>query len=149
MEAEVSQDAAPPQDPGPPPGVPAPGAAPQATGVPPEGQPAPKQGMNPKLKRALLGIVAAVVVFGVALWLGMDEPANAKVGDCVSGTSTEELQIVECDSPEAEWKVVGRGEDKARTEMESACQAFQNAERAYWEGREGQQGLVLCLASAK
>jgi hypothetical protein len=102
-----------------------------------------------KLKRALIGIVVAVVVFGVAIWLGMDEPARAKVGDCVSGTSAEELQIVECASPQAEWKVVGRVEDKAQTEMSSACQAFQNAERAYWQGEQGKNGLVLCLAAAK
>jgi len=102
-----------------------------------------------KLRRALIGIVAVVVALGVAIWLGMDEPARAKVGDCVSGTSAEELQIVECTSAEAEWKVVGRVEDKAQTEMSTACQAFQSAEQAYWQGEPGKDGLVLCLAGVK
>ncbi|MGH3728104.1 MAG: LppU/SCO3897 family protein [Micromonosporaceae bacterium] len=133
----TQQDAAPNESQGP---APAPGAA-----VPPP-PPAPKQ--KSKVLRVVIGLALAVVVFGVALYFAQSEPGNAKVGDCVSGTSAEELEIVECSAPEAESKVVGRVENKSEAQASTSCTKFKDARQAFWQGKPGEKGLVLCLAPA-
>ena len=89
---------------------------------------------------------------GSSMYLNRDAANKAKVGDCVAQEGSDDLKVVECGSADADYKVVGRVEDKTQTEAGiSACGPFvdQGAEQAYWEGESGKKGLVLCLAPAK
>jgi hypothetical protein len=103
-------------------------------------------------KKRIISIVVGLVVLGgiaaVGAYLNRDAANKAKVGDCVSQEGSDELKVVECSSSEADFKVVGRVEDKTQAEAGiSACGPFvdQGAEQAYWEGERGKKGLVLCL----
>lgn len=128
--------------------------------MPPQGgAPVPPQGGAPvapeaprkksKLPRILVSLVVAAVVFGVAFYLQLDDPGNAKVGDCVAGASADDMKIVDCASGEARYEVIGRVEDKPESALETACQEYQEAEQAFWQGEQDKNGVVLCLKSAK
>lgn len=140
----------------PPPGDGQPGGFP-----PPQGgfQPGPPPqparqggGWKKRVISILVGLVVLAGIAGVSLYLNRDAANKAKVGDCVSQEGSDDLKVVECSSGDADYKVVGRVEDKTQTEAGiSACGPFveQGAEQAYWEGESGKKGLVLCLAPNK
>jgi hypothetical protein len=94
-------------------------------------------------------LVVAGLVFG-GVWLATRHNAStAQVGDCVHQTGTDAVQVVTCTDPGADFKVVGRVED--RTEVDaglSACDPYvdQGAVQFYWAGESGKTGYVLCLA---
>ena len=59
------------------------------------------------------------------------------------------LTRVKCDDPKASFVVVGRVNDRDEIEASlSACDPFtdKGAAQAYWEGKDGGKGFVLCLA---
>jgi hypothetical protein len=106
------------------------------------------------MRRRIITIVVALVVIGglaaVGTYLNRDAASKAKVGDCVQQQGSNDLKVVKCDDANADYKVVGRVENKTQVEAGlSACDAFPDAESAYWEGEQGKKGLVLCLAPAK
>lgn len=124
-----------------------PGAWTPPGGASPTGEPAKKSG----LKKAL-PIVGGVVVAGAigagALGLfGMGEP---EVGDCVKGGfGGTEVESVDCESDEAENKVVGIEENEMTYDefMENeVCTDFESAMSALWYGPPGEDedGTVYC-----
>jgi hypothetical protein len=127
---------------------------PQGGGFPPPGpapQPARRGG---GIRRRIITIVIALVVIGglaaVGAYLNRDAASKAKVGDCVQQEGSNDLKVVKCDDAAADYKVVGRVDNKTQSEAGlSACDPFPDAESAYWEGESGEKGLVLCLAAAK
>jgi hypothetical protein len=93
--------------------------------------------------------VAALVV--AALYVTRHEPDTAKVGDCVAQTGDNAVKVVACDDSAAQYKVVGRVESKSRIEASiSACVKFEDlgVVKSYWQGKDDNDGFVLCLASA-
>jgi len=129
-------------------------APPQAGGFPPPG-PAPQPVRSGGgARRRIITIVVALVVIGglvaVGAFLNRDAASKAKVGDCVQQQGSNDLKVVKCDDSSADFKVVGRVENKTQVEASlSACDSFPDAESAYWEGEQGKKGLVLCLAPIK
>lgn len=93
--------------------------------------------------------IGAVVVIALAS-ANADSAENAEVGDCLTGTTAEELDPdkltkVDCGSAEARFTVVGRVEDKTFAEREAACESVTDTDFVFWTGREGGRGTVLCL----
>ena len=123
--------------------------APQATGVPYPGTPQPES----KVKK-WAGLAGGVVVAGVvgASWLGFGGPGEPEVGDCVTPSGETSFEVVDCDSAEAEARVVGiqegrQTEDEFMTDPDS-CSAFPAAEMSLWVGDIGGKGTVLCAEPA-
>jgi hypothetical protein len=97
----------------------------------------------------VIAVVILAALVGIPLYLARDDADTAKVGDCVAQTGSSSVHVVACNDATAEYKVVGRVEDKTETEAGiSACGPFeeQGAEQSYWQGERGKQGFVLCLA---
>jgi len=99
----------------------------------------------------ILGVFLFLVAgcFAGAFYFTQSNPDNAKVGDCMKSTGENSLTIVKCDDAAAQYRVVGRVDGKSETEATiDACDPYvgQGAVQVYWQGKEGQSGLVLCLA---
>lgn len=104
-------------------------------------------GLDAKGKFRVILVAAAVVVMPFAIYLGMDEPNQAEVGDCMAGQSAADLRIVECGDAAAEWTVLARLEDKSEADVtDQACAAHPNtAASFYMDGRRFSKGFILCL----
>ncbi|GAA3110037.1 LppU/SCO3897 family protein [Streptosporangium carneum] len=107
-------------------------------------------------KRVVAYAIGAVVVAGGAFVYNQltGAPQIAKAGDCMAGATAEELKVVECADPTATLTVAGRVESKSQAEWEAdqegkICSAYPNADQSFWEGKEGKEGYVLCLAPKK
>ena len=124
---------------------------PQGGGFPAAPPPQPARrggGWKKRILSIVAGLAVLAVIAGIGAYLNRDAANKAKVGDCVSQEGSDDLKVVECGSSDADFKVVGRVEDKTQAEAGiSACGPFveQGAEQAYWEGERGKKGLVLCL----
>jgi len=94
-------------------------------------------------------VLTVAVVFAVVGYLGSrDDASNAKVNDCLVGQGEKSLKMVDC-AKAHDWRVVGKIDDKLATEFnENTCAAYQQSTFAYWWGRKGSRGSVLCLAPA-
>jgi hypothetical protein len=122
-------------------------------GVPPQ-QPTPGRvaPRNAKRRQVIVLVVLLVVTGGLlgGIWLATrSQPVNAKVGDCVHQTGSDSIAIVNCTDGTADFKVVGRVEDKTRSEagyLSTVCDQYQGAERMFWQGAQDKKGYVLCLA---
>lgn len=134
-----------------PPGSPPPGggAYPPPGGAYPPPAPPKKSGAG----RVIGGIVGAVIVIGIIIAAVVSQkgnPDSAKVGDCIHHGSGDEVKVVSCTDSSAGYKVVGKVEDKTQTQFDissdSICKPFQGAESAFWKGKVGKTGYVLCLA---
>jgi hypothetical protein len=128
----------------------APGAGPQP-GYPP----APPQQKKKFPVRIVVGLViAAVVIVGVFVGKQLTgDPDTAGVGDCMAGSSAENLKVVKCTDAKAQYKVVGKVENKSQTDFSinsaGICKAYPTAESAFWKGERGGKGYVLCLGPNK
>ncbi|GAB3139553.1 hypothetical protein GCM10027290_08930 [Micromonospora sonneratiae] len=139
-----------------PPTPPQPGA-PVPPGAPVEGMgPAPKApSVAGGIVKRIIGAVIVAVVIGVGglAWKYFTgAPETASVGDCLAGGSAEEMKTVKCDDATAEYKIVGKVENKTESEFrqsEDICSAFPTTESGYWEGKKGGTGYVLCLEPVK
>ncbi|SHK64842.1 hypothetical protein SAMN05443637_109169 [Pseudonocardia thermophila] len=92
-------------------------------------------------------VVATGLLVGGFFVLGRvsDAPAAAVVGDCLA-RSGDSAVVVPCSDPTAELIVLGRLDSRTQVEAGlSACTGFPGTTDVYWQGREGQRGLVLCL----
>jgi hypothetical protein len=142
--------------------------APNPYGQPPLPPPTKKGGAG-----KVVGIIAGVVVLllvicGVALFAGgskfMDsvrhDPANAKVGNCLAGDKMDSttaqkvnnVKVVDCNSSDANYKVVGIVPNKTQSDFDTddeICKNYPTAESALWQGATGQSGSVLCLEPVK
>jgi hypothetical protein len=113
----------------------------------------------PKKKRSWLRIVvpiAVIAVIAVIAFVGKfvtGDPDTAKAGDCMSGTTADNLKVVKCTEAGAQYKVVGKVSEKSQSEFntnsESICKPFPSAESAFWKGESGGKGYVLCLGPNK
>ncbi|MBF9132959.1 hypothetical protein I0C86_28960 [Plantactinospora sp. S1510] len=101
-----------------------------------------------KFRLILFGI--AVLVAPFAIYAGLDEPNQAKAGDCMAGQSTSDLRMVECTDAAAEWKVLGRLEGKSEADHnDTVCAAYPETEASFYEdGRRFRKGYILCLGAA-
>jgi hypothetical protein len=128
-----------------PPGAPAPGT--EAFGSAPE-EPKPKK-KNPFVRIGIsLAVLAAIAAGG--WWLSRDDAVKAEVGQCLAGTTPEQLnaddlKIVDCTASDAGFKVVQRVEGKTYAESNNAC-TDEQTEFVFWSGKEGAAGTTLCLA---
>ncbi|WP_213452846.1 LppU/SCO3897 family protein [Rhizomonospora bruguierae] len=150
----MTQQAPPPQYQGGdiPPQQPAPSGVPAATPTP---TPTPTSGGKAKgfLFRIIgLVVVAVVLVVGGAIWRNVTgDPSTASVGDCVSGSEKDpnNIKVADCTSADATGKVVGKVDGKTESDFnanyEAICEPFPSAETAFWSGKSGRKGYVLCL----
>ncbi|GAA3296937.1 hypothetical protein Dvina_25325 [Dactylosporangium vinaceum] len=140
----------PPQQQPPAPGQPAPGQPPQPPQAPlaaPGQAPAAPAKKGIKVPRLVISIVVLIVLAGVGWYLSRDDALNAKTGDCLHQKGANDLAIVKCDSSDANFKVLGRVEDKTESETnaDDICAQWDATTATYWEGKSGQKGTVLCL----
>ena len=115
----------------------------------------PMTAANPRRSTArtvavwLGGIVAAVVLVGiVGVVIGLaNGPAavSADVGTCLAESSGKKLDVVDCGTSGAAYRVVARIPSQDKGGMD-ACREHPDAAVAYWEGKSGSSGTVLCLA---
>ena len=146
--------AVPPAVPEPAPAAPEESAPPpySPSGLPFDGAGAPKAPSRPK-KLARIG--GSILVAGVAAasWTGLGGSGVPEVGDCGRASGDDSFEVVECDSGEAEFRVVGVEEEKmtlAEYEADTeACTSFATAGSVLWVGDEfGLDGTVLCAEPA-
>jgi len=149
------------------------GPPPAPYGGPPVAPPPPvkKSGGAKKIIFSVLGIIVALcVAVGVKAAIGGglsslfgDSTSDAKAGDCIAdlesppeGETVEanNARVVDCNSTDAKFKVVGRVDNKTEAEFNAddagdlkICTdaGFNNAEAEFWSGREGGTGYILCL----
>jgi hypothetical protein len=133
------------------------GAAPPAQPGQP-GQPMPGVPAEPapvKKKSGLVRVVVVLVVLGALAaggwWFTRNDAINAQVGDCLAGTTPEELNAdalkkVDCGQSDAGFKVVERIENKTEAEANSSCTESTEDRWVFWSGEPGKSGTVLCLA---
>ncbi|MER7005444.1 hypothetical protein ABT297_20690 [Dactylosporangium sp. NPDC000555] len=100
-----------------------------------------------KVPRLVISLVILVVLGAVGWYLNRDAALNAKVGDCLHQKSANNVVLVKCDSADANFVVLGRVEDKTESEVDKAgvCDQWADTTSAYWEGKRGRKGTVLCL----
>jgi hypothetical protein len=107
-------------------------------------------------KRVVAYAIGAVVVIGGGFVYNQltGAPEIAKAGDCMAGATAEELKVIACTDPAATLTVAGRVEAKTQQEWNAdqegaTCSAFPDVDQSFWEGEEGKEGYVLCLAPKK
>jgi hypothetical protein len=107
-------------------------------------------------KRIVAYAIGAVVIAGGGFVYKQvtGAPEIAKAGDCIAGATADEFKVVACTDPGATLTVEGRIESKSQKEWEAdqegaLCEAYPNADQSFWEGEEGKEGYVLCLAPKK
>jgi hypothetical protein len=105
----------------------------------------------PVWRRFLLvfGLIILVLI-GVSIWKKVSgNPDEAKVGNCLTGQTADDLLVVKCTDKDAQWTVVGKLTDEDRPAsgtMVSHCGRWPTTEYAFWKGRSGGSGYILCLA---
>ncbi|MEO3815886.1 hypothetical protein [Plantactinospora sp. B24E8] len=101
-----------------------------------------------KFRVILFGV--AILVAPFAIYFGLDEPNQAKVGDCMAGETAETLHTVECTDAAAQWKVLARLGDKTEADYtEDSCADHPTAEMSFFQdGRRFSKGFILCLGPA-
>jgi hypothetical protein len=135
---------------------PGPGAwpPPQGPAAAPPAPPMDDPNAVPVRKRGKLGKVIGTLVVVAALggvgWVvasGGTAPVTAAAGDCVKQTGENDVAVVACGDPSAQFKVAGKLENKTVIDASLfACADFPEATSSYWQGVEGKPGTVLCLA---
>ncbi|MFD5244716.1 hypothetical protein ACFWIW_09250 [Amycolatopsis sp. NPDC058340] len=114
------------------------------------------QKKRPWLKPVIiLGVFAAIVLLGIFV----ENPLTAsrtEVGACLKGNvdNAESIRNVECGSPEANFKVVGKQGGKSEGGIllsgGSECGEYPTADLYYFQGRRtATNGILLCLENLK
>ena len=98
-------------------------------------------------------IVSALVFVGVYIGTQREKaanPDNASVGGCVAKSGADDIKTVSCSDGQAAFTVVGKVENKTQADVGldsgGICKPFPTAKSAFWKGKIGQKGYVLCLA---
>lgn len=109
---------------------------------------------GPSSKKKWLGIAGGVAVAGVvgAGVLGVFGAGTSDVGDCIRTTSDTDYETVDCDSKEAEFKIIGIDEqemtykDFEEAPVEDLCVDFvDTTEYVLWEGDMlTEPGTIYC-----
>jgi hypothetical protein len=123
-------------------------------GVPGQPPAPPAKRRRPRTRLLIsIGVVVVIVIIGIVGRILSNDPDKAAVGDCMSGTTAENLKVVKCTDANAQYKVVGKVNGKSQTEFNTnsreICGPFQGAESAFWKGERGGDGYILCLAPNK
>ncbi|MFI7115776.1 hypothetical protein [Amycolatopsis sp. NPDC049868] len=117
--------------------------------------------MAPQKKRPWLKPVIIVGVFGAIVLLGIfaENPLTAsrtEVGACLKGNvdNAESIKNVECGTPEANFKVVGKQGGKSEVGVllsgASECDEYPTADLYYFQGKQtAADGTLLCLENLK
>jgi hypothetical protein len=107
-------------------------------------------------RRIVALVVLLVVVVGIviaALSASGSNTDSAAVNDCVTKPDNDNIKVVDCGSSDASLKVVGKVENKTQADVSlnsaAICKPFPTATNAYWKGKIGKAGYVLCLAPLK
>lgn len=97
--------------------------------------------------------VAALVFGGIFLANRAQraaDPDSATVGDCVTRSGADDLKVVPCGDAKAAFTVVGKVGNKSQVDLSLSsaeiCKPFPAAKSAFWKGKAGQKGYILCLA---
>jgi hypothetical protein len=134
------------------PATPGPWPAPDAAAAltdDPAAVPPRKRGRAGKVIGVLV-VVAALGGVGWVLATGGQSPVTAAVGECVTQTGADDIAVVGCGEPTAQFKVAGKLENRTVIDASLfACSDFPEATSSYWQGVEGKPGTVLCLAPLK
>lgn len=92
-------------------------------------------------------VVGAVAVVGLFNLLGGGAP---EIGDCISQAGVSEFETVDCDSDDAQYRVVGTDDDMTEADFEAdpdTCFDVAEATVALWSGTDmGVPGQVFCAA---
>jgi hypothetical protein len=140
------------------PGLPQPGVSREAMHSNPASAPGRRKrslgswfsGLSTKNKFRVILVAVTVLVLPFAIYLGLDEPNQADVGDCMAGKGASDLRIVSCSDASAEWKVLGRLEGKTKADQDGACNAHAGTTASFYQdGRRFRKGFILCLGPAK
>jgi hypothetical protein len=122
------------------------GAGPAGAGRTGAAAPAPRK----RRGRWIAALVLLGGLAGGAVWyVGRSAPTAAAVGACVTQAGTDDISIVGCGEPAAQFRVVGRLENRTMIDAGLfACSEFPQATSSFWQGPAGagELGLVLCLA---
>ncbi|MCD0452633.1 hypothetical protein LO762_26125 [Actinocorallia sp. API 0066] len=105
--------------------------------------------------KKILSVLALLAMGGcsyLAVQAALASPDRAKSGDCVRNTGGQNVELVDCADPAADYRIVGRVPNKTRVQAQvnaaSICASFTDAQTFFWRGEEGKPGYVLCLAPA-
>jgi hypothetical protein len=125
----------------------------------------PKKGGAGKIVGIIIGVVVLLIAVcvgaGAVLWnSAKNDPANAKVNDCLAGDTMDSttakpvnnVKVVSCTATDARYKVVGVVANKTEAQFNvdnDICKAYPTAESALWQGTSGKAGSVLCLEPVK
>jgi hypothetical protein len=98
--------------------------------------------------RIILFVAAGTALLGVrSVVSGLDDP---DVGDCVQTSAGTTFEVVDCETDQAEYRIVGAEED-SMTEAEfakndAACQSFPTSSVVLWDPDEDtlSHGTVYC-----
>ena len=125
------------------------------TDAPPPVQPAAEAPVEKSGAKKWLSLAGTVVVAGVGgayLLTGGFGIGDPKVGDCIQELADFEMEVVECGSSEADYKIVGiEGEKQTEDEFmadPASCAEFadKGVEAAFWQaaGMVTEKGTVYC-----
>lgn len=121
----------------PPPGTP---GGPVMPGAPGE---QPKKSNTPRIIMAV--VIVAVVVLGIVLYFvnrGSD-PDYAEVGDCIQYSSDTDVNVVDCTSSDAEYKVVKRVDG---TSDQDACTSVADSDVSLFTESGNDKQYTLCVS---
>jgi hypothetical protein len=100
----------------------------------------------------LLGPVLVVAVVGLSLVRNLTgDPAT---GDCIQASGSEDFETVDCDSDEAQYRIVGTDEDMTGlsfdlTDANDLCLDFPQSTAVFWYGtNNADNGTVYCAVDA-
>ena len=97
-----------------------------------------------------IGLAVVLAALGGVGWYvtsGAPSPVTAAVGDCVTRTGGDQVAVVGCGAPSAQFRVAGQVQDKTMIAASLfACSAFPGVTSSFWQGEQDEPGTVLCLA---
>jgi len=129
------------------------GTAPPPYGGPAATPPAPNKMRRRRIVALIVFVVVVVGIVLAALVSNRGNPDSAKVNDCVTKPENNSIKVVDCSKSTAAYRVAGKVENKTQVDVSlnsaEICKPFPTATSAYWKGKIGKPGYVLCLAPKK
>jgi hypothetical protein len=112
-----------------------------------------QQASRERIAVLVLLLVTALVVIGVYVGTQRKEaanPDNTSVGDCMAKSGSDDVRVVPCGDANAVYKMVGKVADRSQADLSLAsadiCKPFPATKSAFWKGKIGKKGSILCLA---
>jgi hypothetical protein len=120
-------------------------------GQPPSGEPQPAGRPRPQRKWLPIigGVIGLVVVLNLVRGFASGDP---EVGDCMQESGSAEFDTVDCDSGDAQFRILGTDEDMTGVEFDATdpnelCGDFADATSVFWYGSDSDSdGTVYCAA---